>query len=263
MIPTLLTVALLTLLYRDNPLSRFATSVLVGVSIGYVTVVQVHQVLVPKVMAWWSVAPPGPALPRVLGVVPVVLCLLLLLHPWRRWRGLGRLPIAWVVGCYAGLGAVAAVRGQIVPQLTALMRPVLPTAETKVAAAACVAGLGAEVTTLDRWTCRFGPLANAAVSVVVVVTVLLMFRYRASDSPLARGIRGVGWSFLMVAFATTLAYRFGGHVAVAQARLDALLEQPAITASVITGAVVFLVAWRRRGAASDAPTPAPPPSESP
>jgi hypothetical protein len=112
----LLTVMVFSYLLGANPLWRIAQSLLVGVSVGYVTLVLVTQVIAPQV-ARVIVPPAGtPAVEQWLGAVPVALGLLLLLRiafpgAWPASFGLN---LVVVVGSALALGG--ALAGTIIPQ---------------------------------------------------------------------------------------------------------------------------------------------------
>lgn len=115
-VAALLTVMVFSYLLGANPLWRIAQSLLVGVSVGYVTLVVVAQVIAPQV-ARIIVPPEGtPADERWFGAVPVALGLLLLLRiafpgAWPASFGLN---LVVVVGSALALGG--ALAGTIIPQ---------------------------------------------------------------------------------------------------------------------------------------------------
>src|ERR671930_406587 len=106
-----------------NPLWRVAQSLLVGVSVGYVTLVLLTQVIAPQIAR--VIAPAAGADPsdRWLAAVPVALGLLLLLrigYPGA-WPASFGLNLVVVVGSALALGG--ALAGTIVPQSLDTMRP--------------------------------------------------------------------------------------------------------------------------------------------
>lgn len=91
-----LTFCILSFLYKDNPLYKFAEHLFIGVSIGYIVTKQYYDTLSPKLVGrladgQWT----------YLG--GVLLSILLLVKLSKRWGWLGRFPIAFVVAFYAGL----------------------------------------------------------------------------------------------------------------------------------------------------------------
>jgi hypothetical protein len=118
----LLTLMVFSYLLGANPLWRIAQSLLVGVSVGYVSLVVLTQVIAPQVGR--IIQPPEgtPEGDRWLAIVPVVLGLLLLLRiavpgAWPASLGLN---LVVVVGAALALGG--ALAGILVPQTLDTMR---------------------------------------------------------------------------------------------------------------------------------------------
>lgn len=114
-----LTFAILSFLYKDNPVYKLAEHLFIGVSIGYVVTKQFYDTLDPKLIAnlvnnnWHY-------------LLPLALSLMLLTKAVsKRWSWLARYPIAFVVAFYAGLQVNGALQGDFGPQLQAGMRSVV------------------------------------------------------------------------------------------------------------------------------------------
>jgi len=118
----LLTLMVFSYLLGANPLWRIAQSLLVGVSVGYVTLVVLTQVIAPQVGRIVQPAAGTPEVDRWLAIVPIVLGLLLLLrlaYPGA-WPSSFGLNLVVVVG--ASLALAGALAGTIVPQSLDTMR---------------------------------------------------------------------------------------------------------------------------------------------
>ena len=118
----LLTLMVFSYLIGANPLWRVAQSLLVGVSVGYVTLVILTQVVVPQVARIIQPAASAPPADRWLAAVPVALGLMLLMRiafpgAWPASFGLN---LVVVVGSALALGG--ALAGTIVPQSLDTMR---------------------------------------------------------------------------------------------------------------------------------------------
>jgi hypothetical protein len=121
-VASLLTLMVFSYLLGANPLWRIAQSLLVGVSVGYVTLVLLTQVIAPQVARVVVPAAGTPAADQWLAAVPVALGLLLLLrivYP-AAWPSSFGLNVAVVVGSALALGG--ALAGTIVPQTLDSMR---------------------------------------------------------------------------------------------------------------------------------------------
>jgi hypothetical protein len=115
-VAALLTLMVFSYLLGANPLWRIAQSMLVGVSVGYVALVLLTQVIAPQVARVIVPQEGAPEANRWLAAVPVVLGLLLLMRiaypgAWPTSFGLN---LVVVVGAALALGG--ALAGTIVPQ---------------------------------------------------------------------------------------------------------------------------------------------------
>lgn len=112
----LLTLMVFSYLLGANPLWRIAQSLLVGVSVGYVTLVLLTQVIAPQMSLIISPAAGTPDTDRLLAAVPVALGLLLIMriaYPGA-WPASFGLNLVVVVGAALALGG--ALAGTIIPQ---------------------------------------------------------------------------------------------------------------------------------------------------
>src|SRR5437762_13050090 len=118
----LLTLMVFSYLIGANPLWRIAQSLLVGVSVGYVTLVLLTQVIAPQVGKVVAPAAGVSGGQQLLAAVPLALGLLLLLrilYPGA-WPSQFGLNLVVVVGSALALGG--ALAGTIVPQTLDTMR---------------------------------------------------------------------------------------------------------------------------------------------
>ena len=115
-VAALLTLAIFSFLYRENPFFRFAEHLLVGLSAGYFTVIAVQGTLVPKVLEpikagdFWV-------------VIPCILIILILGRLTEKTRPASRIPLALVIGAGAGVAVPALLQARILVQLSATMKP--------------------------------------------------------------------------------------------------------------------------------------------
>lgn len=128
-VAALLTLCILSFLYRDNPFYKLAESLFVGVSAAYWMVVGFWDVLVPNlvdklfpsaIQAW---AMPGLSPERDqwwwVSLIPLVLAFMLLMRLAPRGGWLGVWPLAFIVGTFAGLRLVAFVQADLLSQVRA------------------------------------------------------------------------------------------------------------------------------------------------
>jgi len=109
----LLTLMIFSYFFGDNPLFRMATYVFVGVTAGYVAVLVVYQVLLPRLI--WPLLY-GSIGERLLVVLPLVLSLMLLTKLSPKFSQLGSIPIAYLVGAGAAVIISGAATGTIIAQ---------------------------------------------------------------------------------------------------------------------------------------------------
>jgi hypothetical protein len=121
-VAALLTLMVFSYLIGANPLWRIAQSLLVGVSVGYVSLVILTQVLAPQVARVIQPPAQATAADTLLAAVPVAFGLLILLRiafPGA-WPGSFGLTLVVVVGASLALGG--ALAGALVPQVLDTMR---------------------------------------------------------------------------------------------------------------------------------------------
>jgi hypothetical protein len=114
------TVLILSYLLGDNPLFRVAVYIFVGVSAGYAAAVAWRQVILP--MLWlplWNSILSRNLWQIVLLFFPLIGGVLLLAKIFPRLAGLGRLPMAYLVGVGAAIAIGGAALGTLFPQIKA------------------------------------------------------------------------------------------------------------------------------------------------
>lgn len=134
-VAALLTLAIYSFLYADNPIYKVAEHIFVGISAAYGVVILYYQALFPKLVKPLII--PlfnrlfGPELadatgPRYTLLVPMFLGLLIFSRFVPRYDWLSRWPIAFVMGLYAGLSIPRSVQEIILKQMHGTMLPLLP-----------------------------------------------------------------------------------------------------------------------------------------
>lgn len=116
----LFTLLIFSYVIGDNPLFRIAAYIFVGVSSGYIAAVAWWQVIMPRlVYPLLSAAASGDIINPVV-IAPLgltALGALMLVFPRR--AGLGRLPLAYLVGVSAAVILIGTVGGTLIPQTEA------------------------------------------------------------------------------------------------------------------------------------------------
>ena len=120
------TVALLSYLIGDNVLYRVALHLFIGVSVGYVTLVVIYQVLIPRLVLPLSSGDTGI---MALASVPLVLFVFLVLKLSPRTAPLGNISMGFLFGVGTAVAVVGALRGTLVPQVRAAWLALIPGAD--------------------------------------------------------------------------------------------------------------------------------------
>lgn len=111
-----LTMAILSFLYGDNPFYKLAEHLFIGVSIGYIVVVQIKNNL------WVKLEHPASAW----DLVPAVLIAMMFVKlASRRLAWLGRFPLAFVVALYAGQSITGLVGSDLGDQIKTASRSLI------------------------------------------------------------------------------------------------------------------------------------------
>ena len=121
-----LTVAVFSYLLGHNPLYRLTQHLFIGVSLGYVGVVVLTTVLLPRLGAVTGKLGSDPT-GALLGAVPLVLGVLLLWRAVRPTSGAGTVGLNIVTVTAAGLAVGGVLAGTLLPQMLATMLALNPT----------------------------------------------------------------------------------------------------------------------------------------
>ncbi|UCC44518.1 MAG: hypothetical protein JSU65_00920 [Candidatus Zixiibacteriota bacterium] len=123
-----LTLATFSFLYKDNPLYRFAESLVVGATTGYFAIILWHNGLIPKLVYerlddghwyyfWLDASRPYYLIPAILGIMI-----------WTRFSKKYSWISRWPLALYIGIGAGAAIplemKARVNEQLSAMMREI-------------------------------------------------------------------------------------------------------------------------------------------
>ena len=122
----LLTLAILSFLFRDNPLYKMAEHLFIGVAAGYYVGIQWHNVFIPNL--WRPLTGFGDAHPHLVLLVPFLIGILMFSRFVSRWAWLSRWSLAVIVGTYAGLAVIGSAQGDFLPQVESTMVSILPRA---------------------------------------------------------------------------------------------------------------------------------------
>ena len=200
-IAALLTLAVLSFLYRDNVVFRFAESLFAGVSLGYYVGIVLNQTLLPNLILPlqsnfgknWDL------------IVAGMLGTLLYMRYVPRIGWVARYGLAVYVAYYIGIEFTRKIDGEVLPQMAQTIQP------------------------LNRWSFDSlgafltSPSMVALFAIVGTYSVLTYFFFSKEHGAVMRRISRVGVWFLMVSFGAAFGFTVMGRVALLIGRLNFLI----------------------------------------
>lgn len=216
-VAALLTLAIFSFLYRDNPAYRLAEAIIIGVSAAYWGVIGVWDSIVPKLFGalahGWTTAHilpnlPAPTTQSQIGMgIALALGILLLLRLVPAVGGISVWTMAFIVGITAGAKIISHVESDLLAQTVATMQPLVQPAD------------GGFWTGATLWA--------SLPSVLVVVGVLCCLTY-FFFSVEHKGVVGsaarIGIMYLMITFGAAFGFTVMGRVALLSQRVEFLLD---------------------------------------
>jgi hypothetical protein len=196
-----LTLAILSFLYKDNPLYKFAEHLYVGVSAGY-WVIYIWAFDVKPMLLDEFLSQTG--MEKWILLIPAVFGIMMIMRWFPKTAWMSRWPIAFTVGIAAGLALTAQVQGYIVPQIQATLLPL-------------VAFTGDAVVNIGR------SFNNIILFVGVVCSILYFYFSREHKGALKVGSR-IGIIFLMIGFGASFGYTVMARISLLIGRLTFLLS---------------------------------------
>ena len=178
-----LTLAIMSFLYKDNPVYKAAESIFIGVSAGYWAVYLYFNVIDPLLIT-------NLAKGNLLYIIPLVLGLMMLarLLPGVGW--ISRWPLAFVIGITAGLSFTAFLESDVIGQIHGAINP--------------LAGPGIWEWSFPEFFMSAG-FVNLVASIGIVSTLVYFFFSKEHKGAFGR-TANVGILFIMVAFGGSFGY---------------------------------------------------------
>ena len=172
-VAALLTLAMFSFLYGENPIYRIAEHLLVGVATGYTVLVMYFLVFKPYV--WKALVQPKDAASFTWTLLFTLLALLFLAPFVPKIGWLARIPSAIAVGYAAGQALPAAVQARLYPQLLSTV-------------------------TAFNGARGFWDVVNALIIIVGTTAVLFYFMMTFRRGTVLGGASRIGVVFLMIGF---------------------------------------------------------------
>ncbi len=208
-VAVLLTLAIFSFLYKDNPVYKMAEHVFIGVSAGYVVALEYWNVFIPNL--WNPLVSGG----DYIMLVPFALGLLLFTRFSQRASWLSRWAIAAMVGSYSGFAVIGALQGDLVAQFRASMIPLY--------SKEAVASVGLADNANELIFALLGVVQNPLIIIGLITTLFYFFFSREHRGSLGVASR-VGIYFLMISFGASFGYTVMSRVSLLIGRLHFLLS---------------------------------------
>ena len=188
----LLTLAIFSFLYRDNPAYKMAESLLIGVSIGYFLVITWTNTLMDLLFVPLTQNAKWPL------IIPLALGVMMFGRFHKRTAPLSRIPIAVLIGSGAGVAIPAMLEARTLRQISATVGPLVTES-----------GL---------------PDISLIAVLVGVLTTLVYFYFSREHKGALGGAAKVGTYFLMSFFGTTFGYTVMSRMSTLIGRVEFLLS---------------------------------------
>jgi hypothetical protein len=216
----LLTLAILSFLYRDNPIYRFTEHLFVGVSAAYWMVMGFWTTLVPNLFGkLWPHMTAKLFLPGLEGTkdplwflyfIPLVFGGLLLMRLLPKGAHLSRWALAFILGTTAGLRLIAFLTADFMGQIRATL--------------ISVAGYRTALVPGGRPLWSFEQMFWDLVAVIAILAALSYFYFSKEHKGAFGRFSRIGVWVLMVTFGAGFGYTVMGRIALLVGRVEFLLH---------------------------------------
>jgi hypothetical protein len=206
----LLTIGIVSFLYRDNPVYKFCEALFVGISAGYWFVSLYYQNILPKLFDNLGITKilglsdrdgafqhvfSGQWDDRIWYVLAGVLAIMMLLRLVPKVGWISRWPLAVVVGSTAGLYMITYFQSNFLSQLQNTVIPLIDIGRIR--------GLPPDGVTADM---AFAAYLGNLVLIVGTLTGLVYFYFSKEHSGALGGAAKIGIYFLMITFGASFGY---------------------------------------------------------
>jgi hypothetical protein len=192
-IAALLTLAIYSFLYKDNPFYKFAEHLLVGVSVGFLIVIAYMDTVVPKII--------DPLFVRHdwLIIIPIVLGFLMFFRFSSKFSWVSRPALALLIGFGAGVAIPSIMQSYILSQMRATISP---------------------FTNINS----LGTTINAVLIFVGLICTLMYFYFSKKHEGTVGVAAKIGIYFLMIYFGATFGFTVMARISLLIGRVGFLLS---------------------------------------
>jgi hypothetical protein len=207
-IAALLTLAIYTYLYRDNPIYKFAEYLFVGLAAGYYFALNYKNTVEPNLINPLLAGPQG--FGYLTYVAPLILSIMMLTRFFSNIAWLSRWPISFMVGAFAGLAIIGNAQGDLISQVQANLLPVFDSAA--VAAFTNATGFG------GKFLAFLWMLGNLLL-IIGLLTTLMFFFFSLEHKGGVGKVAKVGVYFLMLSFGASFGFTVMSRISLLIERL--------------------------------------------
>jgi len=191
-VAALLTLAIYSFLYKDNPFYKFAEHLFLGVSVGYSMVILWYTSVIPRV---WI---PLKVNHQYSLIFPIMLGAMIFSIFTSKWSWLVKYPLAFYIGAWSGISIPLTFEAQIFKQLeSTVLTP----------------------TMMHGWAI----LSYIIMFVGVIVTLVYFFFSKEHKGAIGKTAR-LGIMFIMVAFGASFGYTVMARISLLIGRMQFLLH---------------------------------------
>lgn len=191
-IAALLTLAIYSFLYKDNPIYKVAEHIFVGVSAGY------WAVMLWSNFAWPNLFEPLVRQGNILFIIPIIIGLMMFAPFIPKIGWLVRIPLTFTMGVSMALFIIQTVQGEILPQVRATFLPLVGV-----------------------------PLFQMVSNLLIILGVIftLIYFYFSKPHKGALGIAAkIGIWFMMISFGASFGYTIMARISLLIGRMYFLLH---------------------------------------
>jgi hypothetical protein len=194
-VAALLTLAIFSFLYKDNPFYKFAEHLMVGVSAGYWVLILFYTAFMPKVVQnlqagnWWY-------------LIPTLLGLLMWTRLFKGWSWVSRYPLAIYIGVTSGVAITLEMKAKVIEQLY---------------------GSIDLVTQMNSANASTALTINNLIILIGVITALIYFFFSKEHKGATGFLAQIGIATLMIGFGASFGFTVMARISLLIQRLQFLM----------------------------------------
>lgn len=196
------TIAIMTQLYKDNPLFKLVEHLYIGSALGYGLVYQWYNIWVNQIISGLRPEAKNQLLGQWTIILPGILGLLMYTRLSKKYSWVSRMPIALMVGFGVGYSIPTTISASLLKQLQPMTMDLLHNS----------AG-------------QFSIHWNELIAFVGVIATLIYFFFSLEHKRVVGAVSRVGVWFLMVAFGASFGYTVMGRLSLLIGRIDFLFRE--------------------------------------